>query len=65
MQRADGSLVHVVPKAALGGEYHGNGRLPSDSTIARYSAIARSSSAKLQSQLSDRRNGYKKRSSFR
>jgi hypothetical protein len=40
MQRADGSIVHVIPK-----ENHQNGdlknRLPSDSTMARYSALAR------------------------
>ena len=66
MQRADGTLVHVIPTDR--GETHtgGNGRLPSDSTIARYSALARSSSAKISAlQKSDAHNVYKKRSSFR
>ena len=42
-----------------------NGRLPSDSTLARYSALARSSSAKAAPQVQFQSSLHKKRSSFR
>ena len=61
MQRSDGSLVRVVPASTR----NGCERLPSDSTIARYSALARSSSAKMPASQKPYSANIRSRASFR